>query len=1031
MSREGEQEAEVHPEDWAETPGLTRAVVSRSTTPKPIMPKGPLFTNLGEAHQAISSRSASRSAGNRVKDASKHPSSPSSLDISGQTSSVESPTGSYHTEFASSYLPVHSRCLTPFARPELTGAEGENTCSDRSPAISTLVSSTIGSNIDGGRRDNAARDVSGSSGTFDTKGTMENIYNHYIPSPIVKSASSPEALQSTTASNGSSTDNPLHRSRTSLQAVNFRTSSVRRAGGAISPSKSRWQMLKSAGEPPLAPFPELPRMREDTGPSSVSYSDEQINLSTVAQPADSSSNCQELSDMSINGVHGSEPGATFMDSAASSPPHPVQPTTSHIEQSLDGYDTVLLQPTTYRSPQVQANEEGDNSRRGASNSEFSTACTTDSDDDPFEYDRGSFTVYLQPSREREVSAALHCVSEDSTASAIGCLVQSPRASASPRRFSSKNPFLNRLQSYQTPTVEYDWDNEDGPREVKISIRPPPAAANAPAQPAVGLSGISEKPGIERRRQDIQTFMSDGADWETVVTSDQLDSNRALASSTGLRGGHPVKITGSSIADYSDTRSFYASSFNEFSPTERILQPPDEAYTPNARYRQTLNHGRRPGFLPKPRIHRVNGYLQDSRRIFTDQTASSSGNSARSALVEKLSTSIRSRSTSRRIRRQSQYLNTEGWPNCNFESLDSLSSTNTVRPGPRYGTQRIDRAHENETRDTLRNNKQSEMAAKGSSEQQLHEAVSSLMPNEHPVGAYWNCHGPTKSQQSHQSVGSFGPDSPTLFSFPLISLQEAARREALKTEAENRDSLTATSGARTRKNSSIDASKTTQRTTPLTPYITKPLPAHSRSPSALRYVHTAAPSQERVAMGHGRGVSNVTYRSGTPQVTPRSALSRSFRVPLEPGERSSHAFPRPPSAFNSPRLVARDQRHLTRGTSVAVAADLRQIVSFETGHPFGVTSEDAYLSWEARRRRQAYYYFMCMLCIFPFIAPLVYRGTFDSGLSWYTRGETGQLSQRQRRNVLIVGCFFSAVWVCVLAVFVTVVVNNSKQQHHST
>jgi 4-amino-4-deoxy-L-arabinose transferase-like glycosyltransferase len=136
-------------------------------------------------------------------------------------------------------------------------------------------------------------------------------------------------------------------------------------------------------------------------------------------------------------------------------------------------------------------------------------------------------------------------------------------------------------------------------------------------------------------------------------------------------------------------------------------------------------------------------------------------------------------------------------------------------------------------------------------------------------------------------------------------------------------------------------------------------------------------------------------------------------------------------FASPRLVARDQRHLTQGTSVAAAADLRQIVSFETGHPFGVTSEEAYLSWEARRRRQAYFYFMCMLCIFPFIAPLVYRGTFDSGLSWYTRGETGQLSQRQRRNVLIVGCFFSAVWLVVLAVFVTVIVNNSKLHHNST
>jgi hypothetical protein len=322
------------------------------------------------------------------------------------------------------------------------------------------------------------------------------------------------------------------------------------------------------------------------------------------------------------------------------------------------------------------------------------------------------------------------VSEDSTAS-VGCIVQSPGESATPRHISSTNPFLNRLQCYQTPTVQYDWDNEDGPSEVKITVRSTPAAAGSSEQPAIGLSRISlEKPGTERRRQDIQTFMSDGADWETVVTSDQFDSNRALASSTGLSGGHPVNITGSSIADYSDTSSFYAPSFNEFSPSERILQPPDEAHAYNhARYRPALDDNRRPVFLPKPRIHRVSGYLQDAGRMFTDQSASSSGNSARSALVEKLSASIRSRSASKRIlRRQSQYLNTEGWPNSNFESLDSLSSTNTVRPGPRYGTRRADSVHGHETGEThynnnnsSNNNNQGEMAAEGSSEQQRYEA----------------------------------------------------------------------------------------------------------------------------------------------------------------------------------------------------------------------------------------------------------------------------------------------------------------------
>jgi hypothetical protein len=95
-----------------------------------------------------------------------------------------------------------------------------------------------------------------------------------------------------------------------------------------------------------------------------------------------------------------------------------------------------------------------------------------------------------------------------------------------------------------------------------------------------------------------------------------------------------------------------------------------------------------------------------------------------------------------------------------------------------------------------------------------------------------------------------------------------------------------------------------------------------------------------------------------------------------------------------------------------------------GTPFfgAFPSEDGYLSWEARRRRQAYAYAMCALCVLPFFAPLVYKGTFDAALSWYTRGETGSLTRRQRRNVLVTGIVFSGVWLVVLTVIVMVVVN---------
>jgi hypothetical protein len=106
--------------------------------------------------------------------------------------------------------------------------------------------------------------------------------------------------------------------------------------------------------------------------------------------------------------------------------------------------------------------------------------------------------------------------------------------------------------------------------------------------------------------------------------------------------------------------------------------------------------------------------------------------------------------------------------------------------------------------------------------------------------------------------------------------------------------------------------------------------------------------------------------------------------------------------------------------------LRQIAAMEAGtSPLAALTGDGYLSWEARKRRQGYYYLMCILCVFPFMAPLVYRGTFDSALSWYTRGETGSMTARQRRNVLIIGISISSFWLCGLAVFATAMVGRHQ------
>jgi hypothetical protein len=489
-------------------------------------------------------------------------------------------------------------------------------------------------------------------------------------------------------------------------------------------------------------------------------------------------------------------------------------------------------------------QDGDVSHGGTSN-----GVSTDSDEDPFKYDRGSFTVFLQPSREREVSAALRFVSTDSTASASGIFQDSMSLEPdTPRPAQSTNPFVNGLQSYQGTTVDYDWEDGDGTREVKISVLSPPAPPNSPVQQPIGLSEYIEGLGGGRRRRDINTLLSDGADWETVATSlGQFDSNRALASSTGYSGSQLVKVTGSSIADYSDTSSIHVPQFDAFSSsTERILQHRDSEHMHNTPYPRTLNNTRRPIFLPKPRIHRVNGYLQNPNRKFTDTTTGSSSNSARSALVEKLSASIRSRNERKLAQRWDQSFGQQ-WSRSKFESLESLSSAYSDQPEVEDSTPIASSPDQNGMTAILRQeNHVGITVTEGESGQQHVQDTSKELPAsgipKEPTAAHMKNRHATLSGQAPR-----GFESPTLFAFPLISLQEAARRKAIG--AQNDDDCTIT----TQKNYSMDASRaTTQRTTPPTPQITKPIPAaHASRPTSASILGISTTNHRRYS-GYSQG-----------------------------------------------------------------------------------------------------------------------------------------------------------------------------------
>jgi hypothetical protein len=896
-------------------------------------------------------------------------------------------------EFARPRYPVQ-RCLTPFFGISSSGAGSTKTPTDPSPIVSSLASSGGRNSVENSLYNGPGED----SGISDHSGTGEIvpvIYDqYYTPPPLAQPSSSAQGHQSM-----------------NVQNVNPRSSGTRRANTDFNLRNMDHRLYSPKNDAPQASLPDLQRAREDNKHSSKGHDKGVLNFSRPVLSVQSVPSHQDVTSVSDGTSQASQDFVIY----GRLPPQPGQETSS--DQSL---------------------QESDGSQRRTSNAGLST---DSSDEDPFKYDRGSFTVFLQPSREREVSAALRCVSSDSTASASGLLhLSSLPEPVTPCGFQSNNPFANKLHTYQTPIAGYDWDDEHGPNEVKISVvrSPPPVPPNSPVQQPMNLSEFVEGLGSQRRRKEIHTLMSDGADWETVATSvGQFDSNRALASSTGLSGSHLVKVTGSSIADYSDTSSVHVPQFDAFSSTERILEHTTTSYAP---CRRILNDPRRPVFLPKPRIHRVNGYLQNSRRLFTDTTNGSSGNSVRSALVDKLTASIRSRSARKQAYRQN-HPNMERWSKSNFKSLESLSSTYSEQPGA------MDESHE-----AAGSARENDTSTVNGCEQQGQETtfglVASPIPRE-PDAVHLKGHKAAHSDQAH------GFESPTLFSFPLISLQEAAQRAAIR--AGNDDNLTVTTGARTRKNSSMDSSKATQRTTPPTPHITKPVRAHSRRPTSASILGitlshpgdsqgTQTPNYhrfpscmhctdhncaEKLIMGHDRGPSNVTsYKSATPLIAARSALSRPLRNPFEPAGtslRNSGAYPGTHIIFNSPpRLVPRDKRNAARALAGTMSPDLRQLAALEAGASFGALADDVYLSWEARKRRQMFYYGLCILAAVPFISPLIWRGKFDSALSWFTRGETGSLTAKQKKTVDIIGIAFWGVWLVAIAVIFTIAIQQARE-----
>jgi len=846
---------------------VTLAAV-RPTHQRTITPKGTLFTNLGEAHQAITAKAASRSAGNTSPETAIDPFETAST-ISTQSESTISTGVTRKLPVPKGPRPMQQRVPTPFHSPSLTQTAIEKL--PPVPAIATVHDfRSTGNNDLVKDKPSHETETSAVVSSSDSDSTVGKIYSQYLPSSSVEPSSSiggaeksfmelktaPEVIQSSTVAQEKSEPAAKEKAAPVTQTPQTKRRNI---PSTVRSSKTQQKIWSPPGEPPKIPLPEIPTKRKSARNPSTG-ANTRISQASAHQLATPSSKSEGVLKALARESKSSKLVAspTYSDSFTSSPkPHIQQSTTSRLVPTMKDNDkrqsaavnktmsstkvpegslhseSNTLANDKHKSSAVADNKDSKQETQGhlcIDPSNLSTlnhlippdlstaAISTDSEEDPFKYDN----IKLTRNREREVSMALRCLSGMSTAS-INCnfgssspfvnlqssspfadvQTSSPLTPLTPpcaaneqlqtanQKDHSINPFTAKLQYYKAPEVRYNWDEFGEPNEVevKVTIRPPPTPCveedlkdsnklpppppNTPVLVPDPQSSMSQsKLTRESRTARHQTIFSDGADWETVPDSiGQFDSNRAIASSSYLTESQIGKPTGSSIADYSDDDSDVQTAREGiYSSTDRILPQPPPSVRTHPRYPR-LSETERPIFVPKPRIHKVNGYLNPAR-LFTDPTTTaSSANTTRSNFVDKISNSIRSCGFGKRDESRHPYQNLEGsgdlgslnsFFSCEMEPLKAKSQTGNGDAAHTSGKPLVSQAEIN-------------LGCK--------EKVDKWKLETPSLGLSTTT-GNKVGFASTEHRKSVDARSPTQFAFPLISLEEAARREAIKRSTEN-------------------------------------------------------------------------------------------------------------------------------------------------------------------------------------------------------------------------------------------------------
>ncbi|KAI6592916.1 hypothetical protein MCOR12_007485 [Pyricularia oryzae] len=631
--------------------------------------------------------------------------------------------------------------------------------------------------------------------------------------------------------------------------------------------------------------------------------------------------------------------------------------------------------------------------------EFSMGATTESDDDPFKYDKTTYGVFLLDKREREVSARLQRQSSSSK--------HSRTPSCSPlkslyKKFTLPSPIpehpsaevdssaridrdqLAALRFLHPDAIKSSWE-VDQSQGATVRV-PVPLRTDALCQP--GTATTTKQSSEVKKIQCLlaREPLNDRDEWETVrtfqVVNDSSPPYPPPKPSPRVIYGASVKSTGSSVAYVSDDDiSLYDAQVDECGSKERIIQHPSNQLDSQPFKVRHLKDSNTPVFIPKQRVHRVNGLAQNSIRLLQESTGLGKGgkpaDSSRTGKIVNPFSALNKKYKDKLLPVPPRV--TAG--TSRFEFRDSVCSSHQENPfdGNQFGEQSVHR------------------------DSNAHEDHGDCVANHHDSQAYTDYDMSTLSALSNGSH---------IFAFPLIPLPEAARLQAIRRESGFDDQTFAGNQGRERKKSFASLGKNKGSTLVRSNLPRLPQTVHRRTPTPLFSSVVNDKNQHPALRFDGPATSPISSKIDSPP-DHRSRGSHfcdnstaTFGAsPLK--NRMAGMWPSRRSEI--PHLYPWDERRLQPGSDpyLRALADRNRLPSAHL----------TYTSHEGRIKQRRWFVLMLTVSIFPFLSVLVYLGKFDAALSWYSRGEVNGLTPAQRRIILAIMVFQFFVWTAIIVIVV--------------